>query len=152
MKVLLDTSVLVAGLISHHEHESRAAVWLDAARRGRVRGAATTHALAETWATLTALPVEPRVAPPLAERMVDRLAEHLEVLELSQEDYRGAIQRCGDRGLRSGAVYDALHLVAGERWQADVVLTFNLQDFRRLAVEQGPRLTVPPDPPALDSV
>jgi len=109
-------------------------------------------ALAQTWATLTALPVEPRVAPALAERMVDRVAEHLGVLELSHEDYRGAIRRCGDHGLRSGAVYDALHLVAGERWQADVVLTFNLHDFRRLAVEQGPRLAVPLDPPAIDSV
>lgn len=65
MKVAFDTSVLVAGSLARHPHAERARVWLQAAREGRVEALATTHAFAETWATLTALPGDPRVlAPP----------------------------------------------------------------------------------------
>jgi hypothetical protein len=59
------------------------------------------------------------------------------------------MRRCSDRGLRSGAVYDALHLVAAERWGADLFLTFNTHDFTRMALAPGPRIAAPPDPPGL---
>ncbi|MCB9535994.1 MAG: PIN domain-containing protein [Myxococcales bacterium] len=149
MKVAFDTSVLVAASIVGHPHEARALAWVQAARRGEIEGAVSTHALAETWATLTALPVEPRVAPTAAARVVERLEEHLEVLEISTAVYREAIRRCADRGHRSGALYDALHLVTAEHWRADVMLTFNTAHFTRLAREEGPRVLAPPDPPSV---
>ncbi len=149
MKVAFDTSVLVAASIVGHPHEARALAWVHAARRGEVDGAMSTHALAETWATLTALPIEPRVAPTAAARVVERLAEHLDVVEISTPVYREAIRRCSDRGHRSGALYDALHLVTAEQWGADVLLTFNTAHFTRLAREGGPRVLAPPDPPSV---
>jgi hypothetical protein len=36
-------------------------------------------------------------------------------------------------GLRSGAIFDALHLVAAERAEVDALLTFNLKDFLRFS-------------------
>lgn len=71
------------------------------------------------------------------------------ILELSWDDYTAAMRRCSDRGRRSGAVYDTVHLAAAERWSADVLLTFNVQDFTRLSVESGPRILAPPDPPGV---
>lgn len=66
----------------------------------------------------------------------------------SAESYLAATQRCASRGLKSGVVYDALHLVEAERAGADVFLTFNPSDFERLAVGLKPRIVVPPDPPS----
>lgn len=152
MRVAFDTSVILAGSIAGHVHEERAAAWFTAVREGRFAAAATTHALAETWATATALPVEPPIGPGLVQRMIDRFRSRVEILDLSWEDYRQAMLRCGDRGLRSGAVYDALHLIAAERWEADVLLTFNLRDFVRLAIPEGPRIAMPPDPLDLEAI
>lgn len=150
MRVAFDTSVIVAGSIRGHVHEPRAAPWFAATGRSDVTACVTTHALAETWATLTAIPTEPRLAPVLVGRLLDRLRSRVEVVELWSKDYDQAFARCGEGSLRSGAVYDALHLVAAERWKADVFLTFNVRDFERLAVADGPRILAPPDPPGVE--
>jgi len=149
MKVAFDTSVLVACSMLGHVHEQRAAVWLDAARRGLVEAMASCHALGECWATLTAIPTTPRIAPATAERLVARLSDYLTAEPLSWQDYRVAIQRCGDRGLRSGSIYDALHLAAAERCGADLLITFDTRHFIRLAGATSPRIVAPPDPPGL---
>ena len=149
MKVALDTSVLVAGSLARHPHAERARVWLQAAREGRIEALAATHAFAETWATLTAIPGDPRVDPAVATRVVERLARHVKPFSLRWEDYRAAFERCGDGRLRSGAAYDALHLAGAARQDADVFLTFNTRHFSALAREGDPRVVAPPDPPAL---
>jgi predicted nucleic acid-binding protein len=149
VKVVFDTSVLVAGTVAGHAHQERARIWFGAARERRFQAMATTHAFAESWATLTAIPVEPRIAPTAAERIVDRLVRHIQPVTLEWEDYRLALERCGERGVRSGAIYDALHLIAAERQKADLFLTFNTRDFNGLARDDGPRIVAPPDPPEL---
>jgi len=63
--------------------------------------------------------------------------------------YPAAVRRCAARGLRSDAVYDALHLVTTDAASADVFLTFDVDDFLRLSEPGGPSIVVPPDPPGL---
>jgi predicted nucleic acid-binding protein len=147
--VAFDTSVLVAGSVVGHVHEEQTRVWFQAARDGRLDAMTTTHAFAETWATLTAIPVEQRIAPAAAERVIERLARHIKPIGLRRDDYRSALRRCGNLGLRSGAIYDALHVVAARRGRADLLLTFDTRHFSALAAEDGPRVVAPPDPPAL---
>lgn len=148
MKVAFDTSILVAGSIAGHIHEQRSRIWFRAAREGDIDAITTTHALAETWATITAVPIEPRIAPAAAARLVERLARHVKPVAMRWEDYRSALTRCGELGLRSAAIYDTLHLVTASRRGAEVFLTFNTRHFIPLAVD-GPRIVAPPDPPAL---
>lgn len=150
MKVAFDTSVLIAGSIEGHLHHERASVWFRGAREKRFQACAATHAFAETWATLTAMPLHPRLPATAARRVVEELARSIRPLELSWQDYVGAIARCSDRDVRSGALYDALHLAAAERTGASVLLTFNTKHFTRLAGSASPRILAPPDPPALD--
>jgi predicted nucleic acid-binding protein len=149
VKVAFDTSVLVAGSVAGHVHEQRARVWFRAAREKRIEAVATTHAFAETWAALTALPVAPRIAPDAAERVIRRLARYVRPAVLRWEDYRSALARCTERGLRSGSAYDALHFVGAAREGADVFLTFNTRHFEALAAAGDPRIVAPPDPPRL---
>jgi hypothetical protein len=52
--------------------------------------------------------------------------------------------------LKSGAVYDALHLVEAEREGASILLTFKRDDLTRLVDNEHLAIVVPPDPPSTD--
>jgi len=84
-----------------------------------------------------------------AEQMVERLTEHIRPLAMTAVLYRQAMRRCAERGERSGAIFDALHLVAAEASQSEALITLNPADFERLAAKHGPRIIVPPDPPQI---
>lgn len=150
LKVALDTSVIVAGVVAAHPHHERARWWL-APREGpeAAERLAAWHAYAESWAVLTALPMEPRVTGQVAAAVLDRVGRAVRFVEPVAATYRAAVGRCSGRSLRSGAVYDAVHLVTAERESADVFLTFHVDDFTRLAEPDGPRALVPPDPPGI---
>jgi predicted nucleic acid-binding protein len=96
---------------------------------------------------LTRLPIDPAISPPLATVAVERLAALLTVIEVPRDIYWRAMQRCSAQGLRSGALFDAVHLVSAEASGAAAFVTFNPGDFTRLAIEGGPLVVVPPDPP-----
>ena len=63
MKVLLDTSVLVAAVLEMHEAHGRAFTALDRVQQGRDQGVVSAHSLAEVYAILTRVPA---AASPLA--------------------------------------------------------------------------------------
>jgi len=147
VKVCFDTSVLVPALVSPHPFHARALRWVEAAAGGEIQGVMAWHAIAETWSVLTRLPVSPPVSGRTAEQLVERLAHHIKPLSMTAALYRQAMRRCADRGERSGAIFDALHLVAAEASRSEVLVTLNPADFERLAGEQSPRIVVPPDPP-----
>ena len=125
--------------LPHHE----AAFACLAAACGENQAVTSTHALAETYATLTAMPLPRRIQPTEARAMVnDGLSAKLSVLELSALLYRRAIDRVAARGLASGAVYDALQLVCAEEASCQRLHTYNLGHFLRLA-PQGIRVLAP---------
>ncbi len=151
MKIAFDTSVLVAALLQAHQHHQRAIVWLEAIAEERFEGAFSRHALAETWSVLTRIPLKPRLSGEEALQALDRLQERgFTAIDLPGEVYDTALQRCADAGLSSGAVFDALHLVAAERAEADLLLTFNVKDFLRLVGEGSPPILAPPEPPSTE--
>lgn len=147
MKLAFDTSVLVAGLHRAHPHHGRAVVWLDAVAEGRLTGLATWHALAELWSVLTRLPKPARASPEQALQVVRRVRSVYDVRPVDPAVYDEALQRCTDRQLSSGVLFDALHLVAAEHAGADALVTFNGSDFLRLTAPASPRIVIPPDPP-----
>lgn len=147
MRIALDTSVLVAGSVASHPEFARATAWLDAADRGDIELVWTPHAYAETWSVLTRLPLAERLDPKAVGSVLDALIALRAPTETNLADYRAAAMRCTAAGVRSGAIFDALHLVVAEREHADVLLTLNLKDFERLS----PRIRVafPPETAAL---
>lgn len=148
MKIALDTSVLVAGLVEAHPEFGRAAVWLDAADRGEIEVVWTLHAYAETWSVLSRLPLAERLDPAAVSDILNALVEAHPPEGVLLTDYQSAATRCAQAGLRSAAIFDALHLVVAERLRADAVLTLNVKDFVRLspqiqAIEPPDALTLP---------
>jgi predicted nucleic acid-binding protein len=149
MKVAFDSSVLVAAMVSTHRDHARAVVWLDAVSTGAVQGVVSVHALGELWSVLTKLPVSPPISPKKAREAVDEVLTRFATEPLSVQIYRDALDRCTSKGLRSGAIFDAVHLATAEAAGAEALVTFNERDFVRLSVAESPPIVVPPDPPAI---
>jgi predicted nucleic acid-binding protein len=139
--------VLVAGALTVHPFHARAWPWIEAVEREELEGTVCVHALAELNSVLTRLPQGLSVAS--AATLVNRMVAVYRVVPLAPENYQEAAARCATRSLRSGSIFDALHVVAAESIGADVLLTFDEDDFTRLSRDGGPRVVVPPDPPSL---
>jgi len=63
MKVLADTSVLVATHLPTHAGFSAAGAWMNRAKQGALDLVVSAHSLAETYSVLTRLPVKPPICP-----------------------------------------------------------------------------------------
>lgn len=133
MRVLFDTSVLVPAVVDQLANHEAALDALVGYTVGEHAGYCSTHALAECYATLTALPLRRRILPAEARQLVEEsILARLTAVPLTRDDYVAAVRRVSHAGFASGVVYDALHICCAERIPVDRILTSNLADFERL--------------------
>lgn len=145
MRALFDTSVLVAAVVQAHSMHTRALPWLMRAQSRELQLVLSCHSLAELYASLTRLPVSPRITPDRGSKIVDGVvAAASEIVPLSPEDYTSTIQRISGMGLAGGIIYDALIARAAEKAEVERLITFNAAHFRRVWPE-GESLLVTPD-------
>jgi predicted nucleic acid-binding protein len=134
MKACFDTSTLVAALLQQHPHHVLAFRHLQEVKAGKVRGHLTTHGLAELFATLTALPLSPRLLPSDAERILQKsIIAYFTIIPLHADHYREALRLTVMQNQASGAIYDALHLIGARSAGCKILYTLNLRHFRSLA-------------------
>jgi hypothetical protein len=78
------------------------------------------HSIGELFAALTRLPVQPRIHPVEAARIVtENILPYFEVVSLGKEDYLEALNTMASGGWSGAKIYDALQLRCGEqgaRW------------------------------------
>lgn len=132
MRVLFDTSVLVAALIVSHPHHSACFLRLKAAESKQVQGFISTHSLAETYSVITRLPIQPRIAPSQAQSIITDISQYLEIVPLLPDDYLAAIARIVALNLPGGGIFDALIAQAALKAEAEFLLTLNPNHFTRL--------------------
>lgn len=143
MKVFFDTSVLVAAVVDQLVQHKRAFSYFSARLDEGHICACSTHVLAECYATLTAMPLPRRVQPEEARLLIEtNFVGKLTIVDMGIEDYRESLVRVAGLGLRSGVVYDALHLGCAEKAGYECLVTFNAKDFERLK-PRGLNVVVP---------
>lgn len=144
MKVYYDTSVLVAVGVARHPHHTAAIAAYRLALGGRHTGVVSAHGLAETYTTLTRLPLSPVIQPTEAYRYVtESVAEKCEIVDLNAKDYLAVLESAAKAGLRGGVVYDLLQLRSAEKARCDRIYTFNISDFIRLAPQLQDKILRP---------
>lgn len=144
MKVLLDTSVLVTALVEPHPEHLRALPWLTSAKSKSSELVISSHTIAEVYAVLSTLPVSPRISPGLAWRLINEsILSKVSVVSLTSSEYIATVKHLSDLGLSGGAVYDALIVKAAVKSGADRVVTFNMNDLRRVWPEGASRIVTP---------
>ena len=126
LKNAVDSSVLVATIVeSEADHLSSRAV----VRQGGL--VVNNHALAETFSALTGGELKFRMAPAAALAAIERaVIPHVVAVSLAYSECLSAIGEAHARGIRGGAIYDYLHLVAARLQRAPRLFTLNLRHFR----------------------
>jgi predicted nucleic acid-binding protein len=102
-------------------------------RLRKERGFTRTHALAETFSTLTGGRLAIRLDAKAAAEMVGNLASDLDFIDLTAEEVLSALKQAQKRGVRGGRVHDYLHAVAADKSRAGELLTTDQYDFQGLA-------------------
>ena len=78
------------------------------------------------------MPALRRISPQETWRIIEEaLLPRITVVPLTLDDYHAVIGAAAALGLRSGAVYDGLHVQCAKRQQVDQILTYNLSHFAR---------------------
>ncbi len=144
MKVFFDTSVLVAASEQSHPHHGQAWPALRRVVARKDQGFMSVHSIAEMYAALTRLPVEPRIHPTEAARIiVDNILPHFEMVTIGKKNYTEALRIVGEGGFAGAKIYDALLIDCAARCGADRIYTFNLADFRNLAPALEEKICAP---------
>ena len=144
MKILFDTSVLVAALVESHPAYEAAFAWLQRIKSGHETGLIAAHSIAELYAILTTLPIRPRVAPHLAQQLIQQnVLAACAVIALAEDDYAAVIEHLAEMGIAGGVTYDALILYAALKAEVDRVITLNAKDFQRIYPELRDKIMVP---------
>lgn len=143
MKVLFDTSVLVAAFEVSHSRHSVCLPWLQRAQEKEIDGYLSTHTLAELYSVLTRLPVRPSISPALAQRLIDENLHLFVAIPLTADDYQQAITCMVGLNLPGGGIFDALIAQAAIKAKVDILLTLNPNHFTRLGQDLAERVQVP---------
>ncbi len=108
MKVLFDTSVIVAASLPQHPSHAPCFAQLQAAKLLKIHRCLSTHSLAEVYSFLTRMPSQPRMSPTEAKTLIERCLQYLEAIPLQTADYQSAIAQVTALKLPGGGIFDAL--------------------------------------------
>ncbi len=144
MKILLDTSILVAAMVEAHPFHEQGLTWFKRVTNGADEGVVAAHSLAELYSILTTLPVQPRISPDEARRLIQHnIIQKFDVITLTSQDYTQVIELLAKIGIIGGATYDALILRAAAIAKVDLVVTLNERDFRRVYPDLADKIVAP---------
>lgn len=132
--LFFDTSVLVASSNQSHPQFAQAFAAVARVVAGKDRGFFSLHSIAEMYASLTRMPVLPRIHPIEAKRIIrENILEHFSAVPLIADDYLEALNVVSGAGWSGAKIYDALILRSAEKSKAQRIYTFNLKDFKEMA-------------------
>jgi predicted nucleic acid-binding protein len=143
MKVLFDTSVLVAAFEVSHPRHGVCLPWLQRVQVSEINGYLSTHTFAELYSVLTRLPVKPLISPAIAQRLIDENLNSFVAIPLSVDDYQQAIACMVRLNLPGGGIFDALIAQAALKAEVNILLTLNPSHFTRLGEYLAQRVQVP---------
>ncbi len=139
MRNALDSSIIVAALDAEDPDHVPCRRLLLAARHS-----VHLHAVAETFSTLTGGRLAVRLPATQAAALLRQwVAPRLVVTPMDTDALLAAFDECSARGVRGGAIYDYLHLVAARIARAPVLYTLNTSDFRSFHRRGDPEIVHP---------
>jgi predicted nucleic acid-binding protein len=137
LKILFDTSVLIASSVEVHPKHEPALLWLKRAKNKEFDAFLASHSVLEFYSILTSAPFKPKISPDLAKQLIDtNLRKNFITTSLEPEEYYFLIDLVSTAGFIGGIVYDALIYECARKSNADKILTLNVKDFSRLNTDK----------------
>ncbi|MDE0448398.1 MAG: PIN domain-containing protein [Spirochaetaceae bacterium] len=133
MTVGVDTSVIIAAVHANHPVHLSSSRWLDAAFDTHDVVVAH-HSLLEAYAVLTRLPAEYRVTPAEAEIVLrETVRDNARIAPFAAESTWAFMSAFAALPAAGGAAYDAFIIRLLSEAGAEAIVTYNVDDFRRLS-------------------
>lgn len=134
----IDTSVLVAAIVEAEGYHAECGGLLDAGRC-----ACCAHGLTEAFNTLTGGRRFRMRASLAASILEEDYAPSLRLITLTPPEILRALRVAESRGVRGGAVFDYLHLLAARKAKASRLYTLNVADFLAIRRPGDPEIVHP---------
>lgn len=135
----VDSSVLIASLVASETSHPECLRLLEAEPH-----AIYDHGLSETFNTLTSGKIRPRFQSSDAARLISaNIQDETHVLSLPLPTRLAAFDEAESRGVRGGAIYDYLHLVAARHHGMTRLYTLNLSHFQSFWRPGDPKIMHP---------
>ena len=133
MKILFDTTVIIAALVETHPMHNRAFPWLKRVRANEFELTVAGHTLAESYAVLSTLPIKPRITPLVARKLIsENIEPNGKIITLTAGEYKAVIKQISELGLAGGIIYDALIAKVAQKSKVEQLLTLNIEHFNRV--------------------
>jgi predicted nucleic acid-binding protein len=133
----LDTNVIVAGLLSWHEHYEVASAQLIGLLESRTEIVLPLPALVEAYSVMTRLPPPRRLASKNALEILNRsFRQRVTLVGLDGNEGWDLIEDIGQRSITGGTAHDGMILACARKGGAGRLLTFNRKHFERIATEE----------------
>lgn len=142
MKIIFDSSVLIAAFVESHPKHKSALSFLTKAKNREFEFLVSAHTILEVYSVLTSAPFKPKISPEIAKKLiVNNIKSTAKILYLSDKDYLKILNKMCDSDLKGGIVYDAIIVECALKSKADEILTLNPKDFSRLSADNLLRIT-----------
>ena len=130
MKILFDTSILIAAFVESHPKHKSALSFLMRAKNKDFELLVPSHTILEIYSVLTSAPFRPRITPKIAKQLIDNNIKNIaKIIYLTDKDYFKIIERMSTSNFAGGIVYDAIIVECALISKADEILTLNSKDF-----------------------
>lgn len=140
MKRFFDSSVLIPVFYADHPHHAACINLFLAAGKDDFCALRT---LGEVYATLTGLPLRPRITGPAGISIVKQIRERLTLISLREDEYLAGLELASAETIVGAATYDALIAQCALKAGAEVLLTWNVRDFRRFGASVAALVKTP---------
>lgn len=133
MKVVYDTSSIIALLIEDHPHHDKALQTYLKLIEQDAEFYICSHSIAEIFSTVTK---GVRYLDYTAEQASDLINRDLEILfsvvDLNKSDYISVVQFLQAENLTGAIIYDALIVQSATKIEAEYIVTLNIKHFKQL--------------------
>ena len=133
MKILFDTSVLIAAFVESHPKHNAALKYLIRAKGKEFKLFVSAHSILEVYSVLTSAPFKPKITTLAAKKLIENNIKAIaKIIYLSDKDYFNIVEKISDSDFKGGIVYDAIVVECALNSNVDEILTLNSKDFLRL--------------------
>lgn len=140
MTQYFDTSVLISAFVqSERRHEACAELVLNSSS-----GCVLAHGMAECFSFLTGGRLPRQISAELAATIIEtNIVNCMKVISLTAKETLQTLKAAQANGVRGSGIYDALHLAAARKVDAEEIYTLNLRHFQAFAPDLAGRIKSP---------
>jgi len=142
LKILFDTSVLIAAFVESHPKHNAALKFLTRAKEKEFEFFVSAHSILEVYSVLTNAPFKPKITTLTAKKLIENNIKAIaKVVYLSDTDYFYIVDKMTDSDFKGGIVYDAIIVECAVNAKVDKILTLNSKDFLQLNANNLVKIT-----------